>query len=209
MAKEKEKLPSARVMFVERLRREGREAEWYRMVKDVCAELNVRFSQGSGEAMRRLGYEGPEKEKALYREHQASLKHNELARFVAENTKEWNKELRMNDFEQACSGLPATSDPAKEMDWVGAHPAMMRVYDLPPEKKVKVDANDILNAPHGPAPSKRAVVLLRQYVDCPRKFFDQWVSESKKAKGGDQAEEISDTAPEVAEIEALLNELKR
>jgi hypothetical protein len=198
-------------MFVERLRREGREADWYRTVKDVCAELNVRFGQGSGEAMRRLGYEGPEKEKALYLEHQASLKHNELARFVAENTKEWNKELRMNDFEQALAELPATADPAVEMDWVGAHPAMMRAYDLPvgSDKRVKVDANDILAPIHGKSPSKRAAIALRQYVDCPRKFFDQWVSESKKAKGGDQAEEISDTTPEVAEIEALLSELER
>jgi hypothetical protein len=158
--------------------------------------------------MRRLGYEGPEKEKALYLEHQRSLKHNEMQHFVAQNTKEWNKEMRMSLTEEALRDLPPTADPLAERNWVGAHPAMGRRYETKKEENVVITADDILNAPHGPAPSRQAVNMLRLYAQTPKTFYDQILSEQKKIKDGDKTEEVSGDTPEVAEIEALLGEIK-
>jgi hypothetical protein len=60
------KRQSVRKLFVERMKREGRGKEWFSTVKQVSKETGQRYGQAAWEAMRRLGYTGPEKERQLH-----------------------------------------------------------------------------------------------------------------------------------------------
>lgn len=79
-------------------------------------------------------------------------------------------------------GLPPTAMPAMELEWVASHPAMLR-YDMQRDKTmpVMVTREDILRAPNGQPPSRRAVNRLVHWVNRPNKFHEMLLTEDKKA----------------------------
>ena len=77
-------------------------------------------------------------------------------------------------FEAAISGLPATAPEEEIMDWIAAHPAMLRhVWMDEEDGPIILTAKDILEAPHGSAPCRIAAILLQYFVNWPEQFFDK------------------------------------
>lgn len=86
------------------------------------------------------------------------------------------------DAQNEIVGLPSTAAPALELEWVASHPAMLR-YDMQRDKTapVMVSRADIIEAPNGPPPSRRAVNKLVHWVNRPGKFHEMLITEDKKA----------------------------
>jgi hypothetical protein len=127
--------------------------------------------------------------------------------------KRYRMKKKMSDFEEAFASLENnTAEPAKEMDWVGSHPAMFRKDrgEVDEEtEKVLLTGRDLLNPLNGRAPSKRAAIMLQRWVNDPEGFQKATVSEQKKAttstaEDRDGVEATDDTS----EIERMLATLE-
>jgi hypothetical protein len=111
-------------------------------------------------------------------------------------------------YYSAMGKLPAVGDLDIEMQWVAAHPAMSRKdRSLEPDARIIINREDILNAPHGPAPSRRAVQSLQHWCNDPREFqkilLAEYKEEKKKlssAAKGDTSEEVIDNLEEAERI---------
>lgn len=88
-------------------------------------------------------------------------------------------ERKLHDFLKT---LPVTSSIDREMSWIGAHPAMNRKLLSKTPGLVRLTLDDFKHPPHGPAPSQRAVVQLRHWVNNPQTFFNKLVHEQAKSK---------------------------
>ncbi len=75
-------------------------------------------------------------------------------------------------FEVAISGLPATAPEEEILDWIAAHPAMVRHIWME-EEEIILTAKDVLEAPHGSAPCRIAATRLQYFVNRPEKFYDK------------------------------------
>lgn len=111
----------------------------------------------------------------------------------------------------ASIALPPVASPALELEWVRGHPAMMR-KDLKGENDrtpVRLTPEDILQAPHGPPPSRSAVNQLVNWANRPDKFNEQLLGVNRKAEyiGTDAAakEEAEDMS--LHEVRELLKQL--
>ena len=122
MAKE----PTARQLFVERMKREGREAEWHATLKKVMDETGKKFGQAAPQAMREMGYEGPKEERKLYDEHLANLHKTSAERALEKEVATAREDAKVARFEQAVALLPNNAPKAVELAWIEAHPAMAR-----------------------------------------------------------------------------------
>lgn len=199
-------------MFVERMRREGREQEWYSTVKAVRADREARgdsagFSQSTWEAMRKLGYEGPKQERALYEEYLKREAMGKLRAQIKAEQDEIREEQKAENFEQAVKMLPDHAPTKVEIDWIRAHPAMARraraKNNIDP---VLIDVDDILCPPHGRAPSKSAVHQLQHWANSPNEFFKQLLAEQKKATGDEAAAKVVED--DLSEVEQLLKTVR-
>jgi hypothetical protein len=203
--------------FYERLRREGRYHHWGPLVRRLSAENGKSQGQNKWEAARQLGYTTAEDEHRL---HQAWLDKCEAdkkaeqerviaeaaARIRAEQEQTEAAKFAANSFVAACAGLPDEAPVPIEIKWIRAHPAMSRRDRDPGDSAILVTPDDILNPPHGPAPSKSAVAQLQHWVNDPREFFKALLSEHKKITGESgtvKAEEDVD----LAEVQRLLKEV--
>lgn len=114
------------------------------------------------------------------------------ARKQRDAQKQYRQKKRDRVFLEALAALPHTTDPAKEMDWVGSHPALLRQARgevTEDTGKVLITVADVTSSIVGPAPSKRAVIILQNQVDSPTDFLKVLLSEHKKAQGsGDVGE---------------------
>ena len=102
--------------------------------------------------------------------------------------------IRMSsDIENALRELnvPSVAQPSVEMEWVSGHPAMMRLDMDETLERVFITRDDIVNAPAGPPPSRRAVTQLVHWANRPNEFHKQLLGVHKKAEfvGDEQAEE--------------------
>lgn len=112
-------------------------------------------------------------------------------------------------FSQAVQSLPNRAAKAVEMDWVAAHPAMSRLARaVDKTRDVRLTADDILNAPHGPAPSKWAANALQNWVNKPGKFFEVMLSEDKKLKE-EQGKGRMRKDVGIAEVERILAQIRQ
>jgi hypothetical protein len=95
------------------------------------------------------------------------------------------------------------------MEWVGGHPAMMRkALQTDPDLPVWVVPKDILNAPNGPPPSRRAVTTLVNWVNRPQKFHEQMIGIHKRAEfvGSDAASKDEDEDLSLQEVRELIKQ---
>ncbi|MCA9261896.1 MAG: hypothetical protein KDA61_21910 [Planctomycetales bacterium] len=89
------------------------------------------------------------------------------------------------EFVASLEGLPAAVALDTEVDWVAAHPAMSRpARKASDSHKLLLTADDVKHAPHGPAPSRRAVNSLQHWVNAPAGFFNAIASEHKACQRG-------------------------
>lgn len=206
--------PPVKAMFRQRMQREGRAEELRQRVRAVIEETGMGYSSALQVVMPQMGFLNNEAEIILFRRHQEECLEDAMREQI-EGPAELEEEERKareeeKDFEAALATLPPNAEKWRELDWIQAHPAMMRESrqkargDKGP---VVITALDILDAPHGACPSRSAAVQLQHWANNSAKFFEQIMSEAKKkssdAAGGDKVEgEVED---DLSEIEDLLN----
>jgi hypothetical protein len=194
-------------LFADRIRREGREDEWKRVLAAVQTETGLGYGQARWEAMRRLGYQGAEDERRRHEEWLAADKSRTTA--VIQSEVQAITSRAEAEFEEALNQLPMTADPQVEVAWIRAHPAMARKARLVnPEERVLITADDVLRSSHGPAPSRSAAIALQNWSDNPGEFNKQLASIVKRTEGGGPNDEgvIEDTG--IGEINKMLHDLR-
>lgn len=185
-------------------------------------ETGRRYGPAQWEAMRRMGYLGPQEERRLYHEHlaQQQKKHDaevvEAARAAITNhgreqirqvQAEIREERRVENFEESVRTLPDQATAAVEIDWIRAHPAMARLdRQTDKTKQIMISAEDILQAPQGKAPSKAAVYALQHWANRPGEFYKQLLGEQKKKSEDGEGKGI-ETEEDLAEVERLLKQV--
>jgi hypothetical protein len=203
----KVKQPTVRALFAERMKRDGRTKEWYATVKQVMRETGKRYGPASWEAMRRMGYEGPKRERQLHEEFLQEGHKTSLQRQMDQGREEMEADRQDEEFEQALRLLPDTAPITVEMEWIQAHPAMARkARQTDKLKRVLVTASDILAAPHGLAPSKAAVFALQQWANCPETFYRELLSQQMKAGRPEEAAPVAEDVG-LEEVERLLGQV--
>ena len=202
------KRSSVRRLFVERMKREGRGKEWSTVIKQVMKDTGKRYSQAIWEAMRKMGYMGPEKEHQLHAEFQANGQKTKLQRQIDEERQQIREELMTENFEQAVNALPDKAPITVEIDWIIAHPAMARwVRNSDKTENILITPEDILFPPHGPAPSKAAVVALQHWVNFPQQFFKEILDEQIKHSANVRTRQDEQDNDAMEEIEKLLKQI--
>jgi len=193
-------------LFRHRMERLGRTAELESRVKAHTIE-NDPLSTGRAiwKVMKEMGYKDAKEERWLFeqwrREQAATANESRVVRISSELLAGLEK----------IPHLPAVASPASEFEWVGGHPAMMR-QDLQRDKTVEVHItmDDVVNAPHGPAPSRRAVTMLVNWANRTAKFHDQMIAEHKKAAfvgNEDQTNEASHD-PTLKEVREMIERME-
>jgi hypothetical protein len=200
----KDRGPSVTKLFKARMKREGRWREWQDTILAVRKEKGTNLAAATWETMRRMGYEGSEKERELAEEYHL----RSLGVTINKEREAINRERLTEDFDEAMRMLPDTALGSTEIDWIRGHPLMCKADRQEGNlKKIIVNATDILQAPNGRAPSKSAVVQLQHWCNAPREFFKQVLSEQKKQTEEAEAQKI-EADPGIDEIERLLKEVK-
>lgn len=168
-------------LFRERLMREGRLLEYEEYVRKLMAG-GLTERRARWEAMRRFGYRSRRDEMMLH----AAYANREAG-----------------GLERAIGLLPDRASVGEELDWIRAHPAMARGGR---GREVELTEADILDAPHGRAPSKAAVFALRHWANNPNEFFKQMLlREAKRPESSHPAQ----GGVEVEEVERALKEFGR
>jgi len=115
----------------------------------------------------------------------------------------WNLPKETKDLERVLRRLPDKATVAVELDWIRAHPAMMRLAQQGGgEQEIKLGKDDV-TPPHGICPSRAAFHELQSWVNRPNKFFDALMAERKKQKEQAEATRVEPDMG-IAEVEALL-----
>ncbi|MGA2033923.1 MAG: hypothetical protein ABSG68_16875 [Thermoguttaceae bacterium] len=109
-------------------------------------------------------------------------------------------------FDAEFRKLPDRAPVSTEIDWISAHPAMS-MMSRTGCATVVLTVSDILDAPHGPAPSKNAVQALQNWANRPNKFFEMMLSEQKK-QGDDSEHSKADPDPGLEEVKKLLSQIE-
>lgn len=106
---------------------------------------------------------------------------------VRKKDRQRRKRKSMDKYCRALDKLPAKSSPDAILDWIAAHPAMMRhARQGEGDGPIVVTLEDAIYAPHGPAPCRVAVNQLQAYVNRPEKFFDKVLDRQMKAGGSSE-----------------------
>jgi hypothetical protein len=104
-------------------------------------------------------------------------------------------------FEDALSRLPPTAQYNVEIDWIRAHPAMMR------QSRSKLSYVTITPQDIADAPSRSAVFALSHWANNPKEFFKMVLSEQKKAPEVSARDIEREEDPSLEEAERLLNQI--
>ena len=209
--------PPVATMFRERMAREGRTKELKANVQQVMREHGMGFSAALRVVMPTMGYINDQAEIRMYRANKEQILIDRVESAIASDVIKEEMSLEAEqarkeeeEFELALSKLPANAQRAREIEWIEAHPAMMRQSRMKVAGKtgpVSITAADILDAPHGVCPSRGAAVMLQHWANNAAKFFEQIMSEAKKkssdgagSTGGDI--EVED---DLSEVEDLLD----
>lgn len=175
---------NVQAIFRDRMRREGHGEEYDALVQryiDAEEKVNGKPKFGSygramWKAMKDLGYTNPGEERRKYEGFTAQQDSAEELARVHETANGILAALN------AIPDLPGCAAPGLELEWVGGHPAILR-YDLQSDqtKKVMITADDILHAPNGLPPSRRAVSQLVHWANRVGEFHKQLLLTNKKA----------------------------
>ena len=110
-------------------------------------------------------------------------------------------------FDEALAGLPDTCGPARELDWVRAHPAMGRLARSKDKTvDIEISVDDVLDPLHGAAPSKGAVAMLQYWSNRPQKFWEMLLSEHKKQISTEDPRGKLDPEEDLEKVERILKQ---
>lgn len=169
-----EKKAGPRKLFLQRMKREGREKDWFATLKRVMAETGKQFTPASWVAMREMGYVDAATERKLLSDYEANLHHTALRNQIKKEQDIIREERVIEDFEDAVRMLPDDAPDSVVRDWIAGHPAMARLSRQKDKTKaVMITASDLLQAPHGKAPSKSAAHALQHWANCPHEFWKE------------------------------------
>jgi hypothetical protein len=194
---------------VERIKREGRFEEWKQTVATVQTETGHAFGQARWEAMRRMGYVGPDEERAQH----AKWLAGEQAKTDHAATQVAQAQAALVDcdesFEAALATLALRADRQVENDWIMGHSALTRrARSADKDEPVRLTADDILRPSHGPSPSRAAAIRLQLFVHDPGELSKAMTAPVKKDDGidsGRESELIEDKG--LDEVRRLLGEV--
>lgn len=191
------------------MKREGRQKEFFATLKRIKTETGKSHGTAIWAAMKELGYENADRERALEREYLDNLHKSAEQREQEKIAVEVAEVSRLRTFEEAVASLPDKAPVSDEIDWIRAHPAMARKSRQRDKMAdIVIEAEDILSAPHGQAPSKAAVFQLQHWANCPHEFYKQILGEHKKKSdgeaGGAKAGEVED---DLSEVDRMLRQV--
>jgi len=194
-------------MFCDRMKREGRHAEFMELVRARMAEHGEMINQAKRTVAESWGYD-PGHEVKLYRQHMENLHVDSAELAMINEIAEGEAEKIADEFEAALATLPSNSSKQKEIEWIEAHPAMMRSARAGKGANILLTADDILRAPHGACPSRSAACQLQHWVNNVSEFYKQIMSEAKKKSGDTPAADIDANSNDESldELEDMLGE---
>lgn len=196
-------------MFAERMKLEGKWPEFNRRRREIQEEKNIAHSPALWLAMYEFGYEkgNPDAEKKRYKEAVDNWARTQQEKQLQEMQEEIREEQKITDFETALATLPFAADPLKELTWIRAHPAMSRRDRQSKDRRVIIDANDVLYAAHGPAPSQAAVHQLQNWCNRAPDFHKQMLSEYRKLQGKEDGSDGAESEEDLSGVKQLLQEV--
>ena len=203
---QQEKPDTVRRIFVERMKREGRAAEWFATIKQVMMETGKRFGPACPEAMKRMGYEGPKREWEIHEKYVAEerAKLKTPTEIVREQIRE---EIRIANFEEALASLPPHCSLEEEKRWIASHPAMSRrARSRDNLKDIVITAEDIY-PPHGKAPSQSAVHALQHWANHAHEFYKTVYTPAKKMSESEGGGGAATRDVGISDIERLLDNI--
>lgn len=196
-----------------RLEREGRLKQFKDRVKELNSQPNPAtgkkwgYSQTKWVAAREMGYTIPELEHRLHQEWEAAEKAKQKQEVAEELVGDWKD---AETFEEALRTLPVRASEQVETDWILGHQAMTRKArsrnNLDP---VLITSYDILDADHGPCPSRAAAIKLQHWANKPDELYKALTGAVKKGSDTNDGtrDSESDSDPGKAEIERFLKEV--
>lgn len=118
---------------------------------------------------------------------------------------------RINAF---IKSLPDQVDASAELGWVRNHPAMLRRGEgSKGSGYIEITIEDLRRPPHGPAPSKAAVQMLRHHAQNPLKFFEEDLKTQNKRsiaeEGFDEDAEELEFLDDLKEVDRMIKEATR
>jgi hypothetical protein len=117
------------------------------------------------------------------------------------------KERRLNAFIKT---LPDDASAISELNWVRLHPAMLRRAQKTSNiGQVEITLADLKSPPHGPAPSKNAVQLLRHHMQNPNEFFKKDLQnqhDRASKEEGEQDKEKLDFLDDLTQVRKMIRE---
>ncbi len=197
--------PAPMTMFTDRMKREGKYGDFSHEVRARMLETGEMIHEAKRKVAESWGYD-PGHEVKLYRQHQENL-HIDCAEMEIVNAIAEEEASKQDDaFEAALSTLPSNAPKQNELDWIQAHPAMMRSARAGKGTVILLSADDILKAPNGPCPSRSAACQLQHWVNNVSEFYKQIMSEAKKKSSEAAPAEIdlSSEDDSLDELEDLL-----
>jgi hypothetical protein len=199
--KAKQSSEDCRSLFRQRMQRDGRERELDKLIAKYREEGKSR-RQAIYAAMREMGYEGADKERAYEGRAIADAMMNRRRQKLRDGQKRHYRRMKNKALDEVMDTLKPNAPPEQEMDWVLSHRKLFHAsLQADDDDPVKLTADDIRNAP-----SQAAVTMLATAIKNP----DGWMEKKRdanKAKtsagsGGD--DDNSDVVDDLSEVERML-----
>lgn len=186
MRKAKQSEEECRVLFRQRMEREGRLQELNDRINEY-RHLGKSRRQATSAVMREMGYAGPTKERQLHEE----AKGRAIIHRNIENQKRYAKKrlrkMRNKELFDAMDRLKANAPAEVEMDWVAAHYKYLAAIDQIADEQadpVKVTAEDVTDAPSRSAVG-RLMVAVTDPLGWQKKRLDADKGKTSAGQGGE------------------------
>lgn len=183
----------AQLLFLERMKREGRGKEWYDRVREKSAGRKGVYGAVSREVMRDMGFVSAAREEELARLYEDSKQTEPAYQRSVEGVRRKALDDELRPIEDVLRELPLRANSRTELDWVRTHPKMRAGATTAantgtPRTPLKITTEDVKNPCNGKAPSQYAVTMLMVWVNKADEFFEKMLSKSKATieSGGDE-----------------------
>lgn len=200
-------------LFLDRLKREGKHAEYKARIR-VLIEGGLHSSKAAVKARVEYGYKGREERDILNREI-ATVRMTTVQEVISKGQRAHKARRKTKSFESLLTELPATGPIDADMAWVQSHPAMSRY-----ERQVIADggspqpvlvSNEDIHEVNGTAPSRRAVLMLQNWVNRAPEFYKSIIGEHRKhttsGTGSNNGQEDAVKDDGLADLDRMLTQM--
>lgn len=192
----KQRKADSKKLFMERLEHEGRADDYAKRLREVMVERGSTVVLAcQHEAMLRCGLKTPDEERKLAADRGALIPESEVVL----------PDVKVDERVLGSLGLPMTAKPMDELEWVRAHPLMVRARQRKDrDPPVDIMLSQVTSPPHGRAPSVSAVSLLGFYLANPSVLYKDVMLSSRAGN----AETPVESDKDIAGIAQLIKEVK-